>query len=217
MIDTRLARFSKLLFPAMLLCCGLAVAADEIKLELVDQRGAGRFSSMKIDADGNVHVAYSLEDGNTNPLNYAFRDQRLNRWFVMPVAQGAATCSLALDSKQRPHIAFVDFGTASGSKLRYARWDGSRWITQPIPLNSDIIAYYTSIVLDENDNPSISFYEYRGPKESELHIRLRVVRWDGQRWGVRTVDAQEGSGKFNSIAMTARAISSCVCKCEFGY
>ncbi len=169
-------------------------------IEAVDTSGAGKFSSMKIDRQGNVHLAYSIEDGNRNPLKYAYWDHALKRWFVMQIAEGAAACSLTLDSKERPRISWADFGTSSGAKLRYAFWDGAVWKKQALPLNSDVIAYYNSIVLDASDNPTISFYEYRGAKDSDVHIRLRTVAFNGQVWEVKTVDGQEGSGKFNSMA-----------------
>jgi hypothetical protein len=178
---------------------GAAPELEKWQVETVDKTGAGRFSSLKIDDLGDAHIAYVVQDGNQFPLRYAFWDHKLKRWFVMTVTQGAGTCSLALDSKRRPHISFADNGSGSGSKLRYAHWDGTSWKVQAIPLNSDIIAYYNSIALDPNDNPSISFYEYRGQKDSDFKIRLRHVIWNGQYWNVRTVDAEEGSGKFNAM------------------
>jgi hypothetical protein len=119
----------------------------------------------------------------------------------MPVAKYASFCSLTLDSKQRPHISYADSGTAKGSKLRYASWDGLAWKTQAIPLNADVIAYYTSIALDKEDKPVISYYEYEGPGGIGFVLRLRVVSWNGKYWEARTVDQSGGSGKFNSIAV----------------
>jgi hypothetical protein len=174
------------------------------QIEVVDASGAGKFTSMKVDKLGNVHVAYVFEDGNRYPLRYAFWDATLKKWFKITVAEGAGPCSLALDSKQRPHISYVQFGAGSGAKLQYAKWDGAAWKIQAIPLSSDIIAYYNSLILDGNDNPSISFYEYRGPKETEFRIRLRNVMFRGDHWEVRTIDSQEGSGKFNSAAIDAK-------------
>jgi hypothetical protein len=188
-------------------CLALASAgllsAAEWTIEPIDRSGVGRYSSMKIDSSGNVHVAYVVDDGNRFPLKYGFWDHALKRWFVMNVADGASFCSLALDSKQRPHISYADPGTGSGAKLHYARWDGTKWNTQAIPLNSDIIGYFTSIVLDSNDRPSISFYEYRGPKDTDIKIRLRNVMWSGSSWQVKTIDDQEGSGKFNAMDIDA--------------
>jgi hypothetical protein len=110
---------------ALILCSAVSSRAGEWRVETVDNSGPGRSSSLKIDSRGNAHLAFTVEDGNNHPLKYAIWDGGIKRWFVMPVDQGVSTCSLALDSKQRPHIAYVDYGTGSGAKLRYAQWDGS--------------------------------------------------------------------------------------------
>jgi hypothetical protein len=174
------------------------------QIETVDASGAGKFTSLKVDKDGNVHVAYSIEDGNVNPLKYAIRAANTGRWFSMPVASGAAACSLALDSKQRPHISWDDFGSGAGAKLRYAYWDGMKWHTEAIRLNSVVISYYNSLALDPQDHPAISFYEYQGPPDTDFRIRLRSVIWDGQNWDLRTVDGEPGSGKFNSMVADSK-------------
>src|SRR5262245_24977524 len=87
--------------------------AEDWHTEVVDSEGTGAFTSLALDRDGNAHVSFVTQDGNKYPLKYGFWDQKLQRWFVMSVAEGAASSALALDSKQRPHIAVVDFGTAS--------------------------------------------------------------------------------------------------------
>ena len=198
----RLRTVRKLL-PVAGLVVGLAAAVQaatvEWHIETVDQSGPGQFSSLRIDKSGNMHLAYVVDDGEHYPLKYAFWDHALKRWFFMPVAQGAAFASMVLDSHQRPRISWADFGTMSGSKLHYAYWDGKDWKNESIPINADIVSYYTSIALDQNDNPSISYYEYRGPKDSDIRIRMRVVSWTDNHWAVRTVDPQPGSGKFNGM------------------
>lgn len=189
---------------AAVLLAAEARGARTWTVEAIDTAGAGRYSSMKIDKDGNVHVAYVLNDNHRYPLKYAIWDSKVKRWFTMPVAEGSGACSLTLDSRQRPHISWTDAGSASGSKLHHAYWNGTAWKTQTIPLNSDIIAYYNSIVVDQNDRPSISFYEYRGPKDTNVKIRLRNVMFNGEYWEVRTIDSDEGSGKFNSSAADSK-------------
>jgi hypothetical protein len=179
-----------------------AACAATWQIDTVDVSGPAKFSSLKIDAQGNAHLAYVVDDGN-NSLKYAFWDHRLNRWFVLPIATRASFCSLALDSLQHPQISWADSGTGEGAKLRYAFWDGQSWQKVEIPLNSEIIGYYTSIALDSKDRPNISFYEYRGPRETDFKIRLRTVRRNGTQWELKTLDPQEGSGKFNSIAVDA--------------
>ncbi len=201
-------RRSLLLLPILLSLCTAARAATGPvwQVATVDSGGAARSVSMKADREGNLHVAFINDDGNRNPLKYAFWDRTVNKWFVMQIAENVATCSLTLDSRQRPHISYVDYGSGSGSKLRYANWNGQAWERQAIPLNSDVIAYFTSIALDKDDRPSISFYEYRGPRGTEIKIRLRNVMRIGNYWQVRTVDPEEGSGKFNCTAAAGNTV-----------
>src|SRR5579863_10204606 len=96
----------------LLLTVVMAGAADREKMsqwktEVVDASGAGKFASLKVDANGDVHVAYVPEtDGH--PLKYAFWDHHLDKWFTMTVTNIASFCTLVLDSKQRPHISWAD-------------------------------------------------------------------------------------------------------------
>src|SRR5262249_26342841 len=63
----------------------------------------------------------------------------------------------------------------------------------------------TSIVLDSNDRPSISFYEYKGAKGTNNAVRMRVVSWTGKAWEARTVDSENQSGKFNAMDIDAQS------------
>ncbi len=176
------------------------LAAAEWQIETVDRSGPAEFTSMKIDKDGNIHVAY-IPDVDGHPLKYAYWDHALKRWFSMKVTGAASFCSLVLDSKQHPHISFADHGTGIGAKLRHAYWDGSSWKIQPIAIPAGgVVAYYTSIALDANDNPFLSFYDY-ADQGNNFRLRMRSVFWMGGYWEVRVVDPQGGSGKFNSIAV----------------
>src|SRR5258708_965906 len=113
----------------------VAATAGNWETETVDQSGAGKFSSLRIDTSGNAHVAYVSEDG-ANSLKYAFWDHGLKRWFVMTVATDASFSSLALDSKQRPHISYAVFCLKKKAKLRNAHWDGAVWPMEALPLTS---------------------------------------------------------------------------------
>jgi hypothetical protein len=179
-------------------------AASNWSIDTVEALGPGKFTSLKVDSLGNVHVVYSIEDNAHYPLRYAIWTKANKRWFTMQIGAGAAVCSLTLDSKQRPHISWADFGSGFGAKLHYTHWDGTAWRNDPIRLNSEVISYYNSIALDSHDNPAISFYEYQGPRDTDFRIRLRTVIWNGQEWDLRTVDQQPGSGKFNSMASDAK-------------
>jgi hypothetical protein len=179
----------------------MAASAPSVnwKIEQLQPGAPGKFASLKIDTNGNAHLAFVSVDGDRNPLIYGFWDHSLKRWFNMTVAEHAGFCWLVLDSHQRPHISYADAGGGKGSKLRYAYWDGTQWKKQAIQVNADVIGYYTSITLDTNDNPTLSFYEYEGPGNT-FGLLMRTATWNGKYWEIRTVDGQRGSGKFNSLA-----------------
>jgi hypothetical protein len=167
------------------------------QIEAIDQAAKGSYASLKADKSGNLHVAYVLEDGY-NTLKYGFWDHSLKRWFVMPIARSAFFCSLALDSKQLPHVSW------DNGKLWYAHWDGDSWKKQAIPIVANDIGFYTSIGLGANDNPAISFYEYEGAPGTGFVIRLRAVMWNGSFWQLQTADPTPGSGKFNALVVDSK-------------
>ena len=185
------------------LCLALPSGASVWQIESLDESGIGRYSSLKRDGDGNLHVVYITEDGKYS-LKYGFWDHKVKRWFNMKVAEGASFSSLTLDSKNRPHISWADHGTGVGSRLRYIYWSGQEWIRRPIPLDAETVAYYTSIALDKEDKACISFYEYNGPKGTDFRVRLRAVMWNGSFWEVKTIDGENQSGKFNATAIDSR-------------
>jgi len=179
-------------------------ASSDWRIEVVDQSGTGLYTSLKVDTLGNGHLIYTTET-EEHALRYGFWDHALKRWFVMTVAKGANFCALTLDSKQRPHISWADYGTFVGSKLRYAHWDGAAWKIEAIPLSSEVIDFYTSIALDQNDYPTISFYEYRGPRGTDIAVRMRVVQWNGQYWPAQTIDGENQSGKYNALVSDSQS------------
>ena len=176
--------------------CATTVNAAEWRVDIVDP-SAGMFSSMKFDLYGNAHVSYL--DPSENQLRYAFWDHMLKKWFTTNVDRSGGFCTLVLDSHQRPHISYH----AYGGGLMYARWDGASWQKQRISIATREVGFYTSIALDQNDHPSISFYETISA-DGSLVGRLRSITWNGEFWALTTVDSDRGSGKFNSIAVDSK-------------
>lgn len=190
-----MTNITRTLFASFFLLVSLHAATW--KTEVVDP-GGGEFSSLRIDLYGNVHIAYF--DPNNSSLKYAFWDHNLKKWFTATLDKSSGFCSMVLDRKGHPHIAYDEYDTG---KLKYTYWDGSVWHRQTIQLAARNITYYTSVVIDKQDRPSISFYEYIGADTNGFAIRLRVVSWDGKAWEVRTVDPEKGSGKFNSLLINS--------------
>jgi hypothetical protein len=172
------------------------VQAVEWRQEIVDANGGGKFSSLQIDTYGNAHVIYS--DDSQHLLKYGFWDRKIAKWFTTVLDnRSSGFCSMVLDSKQHPHISYLEYATGH---LKYAHWDGILWQKQAIRLNAPNIEFYTSIALDSDDRPIISYYEVIGAGSPDYSLHLRDVKWNGRLWQASTIDWTQGSGKFNSIA-----------------
>src|ERR1017187_3491933 len=70
----------------------------------------------------------------------------LNRWFSTNLEKASGFCSLALDSKQRPHISYP-----AGTGVIHSYWDGEKWQKQFANVHARVINYYTSIALDRSE------------------------------------------------------------------
>jgi hypothetical protein len=164
------------------------------QVQVVDPGGGGKHSTLMFDKAGNAHAVYWNEP--LQEVRYVFWDHHLNKWFMMKVADHSlGYCSMALDSHQRPHVVFLD------GQLKYAHWDGTSWKAEAIHLGAKLIEYYTSIALDSEDHPMITYYEIFSNSSADAVLRLRSVKFTGQSWELNTVDRGLGSGKFNSMAI----------------
>jgi hypothetical protein len=106
--------------------------------------------------------------------------------------------SIALDSKGNPHISYCGFvnGSRSNNILKYAVWDGSNWSTQIVDSFGNN-GFYSSIVMDSQDYPHISYCDNTYYNGTEYH--LKYANWNGSAWDIQTVDSNVGLG--SSIAL----------------
>jgi hypothetical protein len=156
------------------------------RTQIVDQE-SGR-NSLVLDANGNPHISYFHRNALTyTALKYA--SWTGTTWITRNVDLGtfASEPSLALDSLGSPHMSYF-----ADSGLKYASLNGTNWRTQTIePINLDLDssieagnqAWSNSLVLDANDNPHISYFEYG-------HLKYAV--WTGSGWNIETVDPNGG-------------------------
>ena len=118
--------------------------------------------------------------------------------------------SLAFDSSGKPRISYYD---QSEGDLKYASWDGSKWVITTVDgtnykkdgqigcnwdgdygraeYNSINVGKYSSLALDSNDKPRISYYD-------ETHGILKYASWDGSKWVITTVDASKSKSDSRS-------------------
>lgn len=96
--------------------------------------------------------------------------------------------SLALDSQNRPHIAY------GSDRLYYAWFDGATW-TVEIADDTSGAGRFTSLALDEDDNPHISYYN---ASARDLKYTKKV---DGDWTDVIIPDYASDVGMYSSIAL----------------
>jgi hypothetical protein len=165
------------------------------QIEVVDgSGGAGAFSSLVIDRSGNLHLAYSNQARTA--LRYAFRARAQKRWDKTTIDQmGGSFEALAVDSHGSAHIAY---NSPKSIGLHYASWDGKQW--QKILIDPAKTGHQTSIQLDSNGNPRISYYleEFSDHRAAKC---LKYAYFDGKAWYIQTVDHRPGTGSWNSIAL----------------
>lgn len=82
--------------------------------------------------------------------------------------------SLALDSKNRPHIAY------GGDHLYYAWNDGTQWNFMTVDAEYGV-GQSASLSVDRNDRPHISYYD-------QVNGRLKYAHYDGANWLIEVVD-----------------------------
>ncbi|UCE73016.1 MAG: hypothetical protein JSV56_08225, partial [Methanomassiliicoccales archaeon] len=69
------------------------------------------------------------------------------------------------------------------------------WSTETLD-SAGYTGHWTSIDLDSNDYPHISYYDW-----TEYIDDLMYVRWTGSSWDIQTVDSEGDAGRFASLAV----------------
>jgi hypothetical protein len=128
------------------------------EIDVVDNSvGEKSVSSIDVNSTDVPHIAYQ-ESGNNN-LRYA--KWNVSKWDTETLegSGGGRSVSIAIDSNDFPHISSAK-ETSSSISLRYRNWTGTNWKKKTIESKSNDGGWYeTSIAMDSNDSPHISFYE----------------------------------------------------------
>ena len=103
--------------------------------------------------------------------------------------------SIALDENGRQHISYYDYGNLN---LKHAKWIGGTWNIETVD-NGGVVGTcdageYTSIALDSNGYPYISYFYGTGED-------LKCAHWTGSSWEIETVDSAGDVGRHTSIAL----------------
>jgi len=167
-------------------------------VEIVDSEGnVGRYSSIALDSNNYPHISYY--DYENKCLKYAFWDG--SKWsfdIVHSNRKGKIGyyTSIALDSNDQPHISYCDYDKRT---LNYAHWTGSNWDKQVVDSSAQMCVFeyfgdYTSIAIDSNDHPHISYCDYE-------NYNLKYAYFTGSNWNKEVVDSEGNVGQYSSIAI----------------
>ena len=167
-------------------------------------------TDLVLDDQGRPHVVYhdgteTLTSGSGADLKYAaMSDGGWEIQTVDSVGDVGKFASLALDSEQRPHIAYFQWDTRDSGRAKYARWTGSEWeVTVVGTLDEMSLGFIgarksVSLALDGRDTPHIAFSDRNA---------LYYAQSNGPVWSVQEVtgpsDAGLELGQLASMALDA--------------
>lgn len=152
-----------------------------------------------LDSSNSPHISYFDYEPNYD-LKYA-RDTP-GGWSIEtvdgPDYVGAGS-SLALDVANNPHISYIDGSNSGSNDLKYAWWTGSAWNFESIETGSDNDIHVTSLALDANDRPHVSYSDYVN------NYAHKYAQWTGTAWSIETFDAENYAPMelSNSLALDA--------------
>lgn len=150
---------------------------------VIDGNGGYGFSpALAMDGFEDPRIVYPGDSG----LKYATRT--LGVWSVQTIGGYWKYPSLAIDSLNRSQISFTD----AQDHLSYGRLDGSTWTI--VTVDSSGEGRYSSIALDKNNNPHISYYD---PVNGDLKYAYLLAG----KWTIETVDSAGDVGAFTSLAL----------------
>ena len=156
--------------------------------EFVDyQHSAGVvYHSLIQDSKGNLHFAY----GETH-LQYAIYDGNAWNITIVDTSQEVGEySSLAIDSKDYPHISYYD---KMNDVLKYAYFDGSNWHITTIESSEDS-GELSSIAIDSKDHVYVAYFD-------ERNNLLRYAYFNGNTWEIQTVDNSAEHDSWTPISM----------------
>ncbi len=168
-----------------------SIERSEWHIYTVDSEGnVGESSSVTVDFRNYPYISYG--DETNDNLKYAYWTGR--EWSVMTVDSVGTTpyTAIALDGNGYPHISYIKLEAFHHFSLMYARWDGNDWQIETVDFVGTLGGYETSMALDSQDRPHISYYQWNDET-------LKYAHRNESGWKTETVDSSGDVGFYSSI------------------
>ena len=158
---------------------------------------AGLYSSLEIDSNDLIHVSYWARNMD---LKYAAKSASGGTWSDEVVDWGTITgewTSIALDSNQKPFIAFVD---ETYDRLEIASRSSGSWTASTVDSGSSgEIDYGSSIAIDSNDAKHIVYYD-----DDNGDLKYADFNTLTNLWQYTALDSTGDVGKYPSIGIDSQ-------------
>lgn len=191
-----------------LLHCNSADCASASKFILDSSDVVGSYSSLVLDENGNPVVSY-YDNSNGNLKLLHCGDARCmvikNRHISTPdeVGDVGLYTSLALDKAGNPVISY--YASDSGLKLLHcddANCEGNESGNISTPVKGDV-GWYSSLALDGEGNPVISYYDLTSGQLKVLHCDDPKCVGDESQ-NITTPDTASNAGAYLSMVLDTR-------------
>lgn len=156
-------------------------------------------TSVALDSNGNPRIAYF--EGSSRTLHYSEKYQ--GSWsdtFVDTIGGDTGRwVSLAVDAQDNPHISYnynLDNALLAVGDLKYATRSGGNWTLETVDA-AGITGEYTSIAIDDQGNPHISYYD-------NSNENLKYAHKLNGTWHISTVDSTGNVGVYTSLALDSQ-------------
>jgi hypothetical protein len=158
----------------------------------------GLYSSMKVDAINNVHIAFY--DATNTSLKYMKSTDAFNSVPGAVVLAGSTTdagkwVAMDLDSNNYPHIVYYEYETTS---LKYIYYNGSTWST-PVTIDNNNAGDYGNSIVINRTTGRIHVSYYNGNSGDLMYTEAAYA---GAPFSTPvTADGLVISGMYSSIAL----------------
>jgi hypothetical protein len=165
-----------------------------------DQGDAGLWSSIQVDPNLGVHIAYMSE--KYDDLKYAYKNPS-GSWKEVTVDSAntvGSMGSLALSAESEngvihyiPHISYLDFELGNLKYARLINLAANQWFRKVID-SSDVTGWWTSIAVDGSGKAHISYY-------NATKGDLKYATGKENNWSVSSAQKTGIIGWYTSIAL----------------